>query len=370
MKRSLTVIGIILSTVILAVLAVVTAVRIKNLGTRPVAPTAPESKPKAEEGLPPDDAVPEEAACKKVFQVQVTAVACDSLKAYRNDSRNTAGTYYREDEIAAGETVAKGEKIVFQIDTLPSVVPKPTTLTMVLPVTLTYVDGGSTCQYSSATKTVTCNKVYVTDAPRSTTFFRVAVANDANSAISATVEVRAEGEAESTCSITLLLEGQPSPTPTPTPEPTSTPMPGPYCSYLHADPTGGPVPLTVDFEGKGYDPTRVKGFRFAFGDGEKKEVFGSFTTSHIETVEHTYATVGTYKAKLEVMDDGDHWLTRNECEVTVQVTGKTTTTPSVSVTKAATPTEAELPVAGIKIPTLGGIMAGFLLIAIGAALVF
>lgn len=266
MRKSLTIIGIVLATIILAVLSVITAIRIRNLGTRPIAPNVPESKPKAEEGLPPDEALPEEAACKK------TLIAVQG----------------------------------------PSSTPTPTSTPGPSP----------------------------TPTPTST----------------------------------------PGPSATPTPEPTATPLPGPYCSYLQADPTGGPGPLTVTFEGKGYDPVRVKGFRFIFGDGEKKEVYGSFTTSHIERVDHTYSTVGTYEAKLEILDNGDHWRTRKECEVTIQVTSKTSAVPTRTETKTepttaktvaqATPTEAELPVAGIKIPTLGGILAGFLLISLGAALIF
>jgi len=264
MRKTLTVIGIILSTVILAVLSVVTAIRIRNLGTRPVAPNVPESKPKAEEGLPPDEALPEETACKK------TLIAVQG----------------------------------------PSSTPTPTSTPGPSP----------------------------TPTPTST----------------------------------------PGPSATPTPEPTATPLPGPYCSYLQADPTGGPGPLTVSFEGKGYDPVRVKGFRFIFGDGEKKEIYGSFTSSHIEVVDHTYSTAGTYEAKLEILDNGDHWLTRKECEVTIQISSRTSvvptvtkTTPTVTKTVAqATPTEPELPVTGIKIPTLGGILTGFLLVSLGVALIF
>ncbi len=164
------------------------------------------------------------------------------------------------------------------------------------------------------------------------------------------------------CEITFQLRGVPSSTPTPTP----TGGPGSMCEYLHADKTSGQPSLMVNFEGKGFDPTRVKGFRFTFGDGEKKEVFGSFTSDHVEKVSHTYTGAGTFKAILEILDDGDHWKTRPECEVTIQVSqGATVTEPA-----QASPTEPSLPVAGLKIPTLGGILAGFLLISLGAALVF
>jgi hypothetical protein len=70
------------------------------------------------------------------------------------------------------------------------------------------------------------------------------------------------------------------------------------------------------------------------------------------------------------MDDGDHWKTRPECEVTVKVTTEGTTVTPTEIAEEPAPTETTLPVAGLKIPTLGGIIAGFLLISLGAALVF
>ncbi|PIQ70467.1 hypothetical protein COV89_00315, partial [Candidatus Shapirobacteria bacterium CG11_big_fil_rev_8_21_14_0_20_40_12] len=59
----------------------------------------------------------------------------------------------------------------------------------------------------------------------------------------------------------------PTSTPSSTPFPTSTPAPPgePYCDYLTASPVSGNVVLTVSFSGKGYDKTRIKGYRFTFG---------------------------------------------------------------------------------------------------------
>jgi hypothetical protein len=253
MKKSLTIIGIIISTILLASLAVLTAIRLRSLGTRPVAPSAPESKPKAVGELP-DDITP--------------AQSC--------------------------------------VLTFNAVTPIPSPTEPVKP---------------SVTPSVTVTP--------------------------------------------------PQPSPTPTPGPTSTPGPGSLCEYLQANKAGGPAPLTVKFSGKGYDPVRVKGFRFYFGDGNKKEFFGSFTSNQVQEVDYTYQSKGKYEAYLEIMDDGDHWKTRPECEVTITVDGGTTPAPSVTktITKVS-PTEMELPEAGIKIPTLGGIIIGFFLISLGAALVF
>ncbi|HUW24838.1 MAG TPA: hypothetical protein VMW04_04465 [Patescibacteria group bacterium] len=363
MKKSLTIVGIILLTVILAALSVLTALRLKEMGTRPVAPSVPESKPEAVDVGPPEGLTPA-TICQKSLSVGETApgVYCADKIAYRDDSRNTAGEYYLEDRIEEGETVSKGEKVVFNIKSLPLGTAKETVIADVLSDSLDFVDAGVGCVYASATRTVTCTLASVADIA-----IRVAVRNDADESITNTAKVQAEGDPESTCSVTLTVATVTTGTPTPTATPTG--APGSMCEYLHADKTSGQPTLTVGFEGKGFDPVRVKGFRFTFGDGEKKEVFGSFTSDHTESISHSYSKVGTYKAVLEILDDGDHWKTRPECEVTIKVTGEGATTTPTELAEA-TPTETTLPVAGLKIPTLAGILAGFLLISLGAALVF
>jgi hypothetical protein len=494
MKKSLTIIGIILSTTLLAILSVATAIRIRNLGTQPVSPNAPSSKPAAQETVPPEDAVPEVGACKKTFTVaeQPKALGCKEKRAYRDDSRNKAGTYYLDKLIPNGGTVSKGEKIVFYVVPESLGIGETVTVTDVLPTSVKYLDGDKSCTYKASNRTVTCQRLNRSVA------FRVEVEDDAEGTITNTAKVQGENGLESSCSISLtvkppqdlgciakkaykddsrnragnyyleneiknngevkkgevvvfsvdvmdaktqtitdiLPEGvdlidydknctytaatrtlvceltddlieeekiriafrakitkDPETTLTNTakvqvegtsstcsialkvatepPGPTSTPGPGSYCDYLQANKAGGPSPLTVKFSGKGYDPTRVKGFRFHFGDGEKREFFGSFSSSQVQEVEYTYQSKGKYEAYLEIMDDGDHWKTRPECEVTITVDGGTTPAPSVTktITKVS-PTEMELPEAGIKIPTLGGIIIGFFLISLGAALVF
>lgn len=377
MRKSLTIIGIILSTILLAVLAVVTAVRIKNLGTKPVAPSAPESKPAAVETVPPDTAVPEVADCKKTFtaaELPVT-ITCKKKESHRNDSRNTAGHYYVDTAslIKEGDTVSKGEIIVFGIHPSPQNVTKAVTYTDVLPQSLTYMDNDAGCQYNAGMRTLTCNDINT----NSGKYFRAKIADNASGTITNTAKVKAGDDPESTCSATLKVASTPSTSPSPspsvTPTATSTPGPSSLCEYLQADKAGGSAPLTVKYSGKGFDPVRVKGFRFHFGDGEKREFFGSFTSSQVQEVEYTYRSAGKYKAYLEIMDDGDHWKTRPECEVTISVDGTSTPSPTTTKTviaKEPTPTEAQLLEAGIKIPTLGGIIIGFLLISFGVALVF
>lgn len=171
-----------------------------------------------------------------------------------------------------------------------------------------------------------------------------------------------------------------TPTPLNTPLPTSTPGPAgeSYCDYLHVNPSSGNAPLSVHFSGKGYDSTRIKGYRFVFGDGEQKEFLGSFTSNQVMETDHTYGSPGNYSAYLEILDNGDHWRTRNECKATITVSAPSspnvvkTSTPTKPVSTSAlsspTPTEAKLPNAGIKIPTLTGMLSGLLLLFIGGVI--
>lgn len=50
----------------LAIVAIVTAIRLQQVGTEPVAPSVPKSKPKAEEVIPTPAA---DSACVKTFQI-------------------------------------------------------------------------------------------------------------------------------------------------------------------------------------------------------------------------------------------------------------------------------------------------------------
>jgi len=181
----------------------------------------------------------------------------------------------------------------------------------------------------------------------------------------------------------------PSSTPTVTPSGTVTPLPtgtvvpgGSYCDLLTANPNSGALPLTVRFTGKGYDTTKIKGYRFTFGDGEKMEYMGNFNSLHIQEAQYIYTKVGTFTARLEILDAGDHYRTREECRKIITVTKSGLPSPTISPPQLTgtvapkptkpppTPTEIQLPVAGIKIPTLGGILAGIFLVAIGLAIVF
>jgi len=66
-KRILLILGVV-AVLLLAIVAIVTAIRLQQVGTEPVAPSVPKSQPKAVEVIPtpgPD------SACKKTFQIAV-----------------------------------------------------------------------------------------------------------------------------------------------------------------------------------------------------------------------------------------------------------------------------------------------------------
>lgn len=110
-----------------------------------------------------------------------------------------------------------------------------------------------------------------------------------------------------------------TPTPTPTNTPTITPTPilgSSYCVNIVSNYTSGRAPLVVRFTGQGYDSAgSVKKYRFHFGDGTASAEI------HSNWVEHVYSNAGKYHPWLEVLDQGDHWQTRTECNTEITVTG-------------------------------------------------
>ena len=423
MKKNLILIGIILSTVVLMVLSVITVMKIKSLGTRPVAPNVPESKPKAEETVP--DITPA-AECKKSFNVQAGPTATPTPTGtpgpcqpkvqgrvyldvsreadYRVSDQETFGPVgFRVDikspgasafDTGAGSRGTNGDgcSTAGGYATLALEKKSGYAIRLMLnndqwEVSEAYLANGTSCKTNKTgslaviglgSSLATIQNLDLNNCAVKNIWFGVRRKTTATPTPTGT---RIPTPTPTGARIpTPTLTSTPGPTATNTPVPTSTPVPGgSFCEYLTADPTSGSAPLTVHFSGKGFDSTQIKGFRFNFGDGEKQEFFGSFTSDHIQTVDHTYNNDGIYNAYLEILDNGDHWKTRSECRVTITVStiaGGPTNTPapprptSTSRPAVAAPTEAQLPEAGLKLPTIWGIISGFLLISIGAALVF
>ena len=89
----------------------------------------------------------------------------------------------------------------------------------------------------------------------------------------------------------------------------------PPTAVLTANPTSGPPPLTVNFNGSGsYDPDAgdsIASYTINFGDGTS-------ITQNTPTVSHTYTKAGTYAATLTVTDSHGATST-NAAEVTITV---------------------------------------------------
>jgi len=125
-------------------------------------------------------------------------------------------------------------------------------------------------------------------------------------------------------------EPTPTPTLTPTPTPTSTPTPTPTpgdepessCSALSASPSEGTAPLTIRFNGSGFDEDgKIKKYRFDFGDasGGQPQVWEQEGSEAF----HRYEHAGTFKATLSVQDSRNNWRDgSNSCRIEIKVSDK------------------------------------------------
>lgn len=116
----------------------------------------------------------------------------------------------------------------------------------------------------------------------------------------------------------------PTPTPTPTETPTPTPTPGDepesHCSGLSASPSKGTAPLTVRFNGSGYDEDgEIKLYKFDFGDASDGQ--SQIWEQEESEAYHRYMDEGTYFASLHVKDSRGNWRNGNDdCKVEIKVT--------------------------------------------------
>lgn len=123
-------------------------------------------------------------------------------------------------------------------------------------------------------------------------------------------------------------EPTPTPTNTLTPTPTVTPTPTPgdepesRCSSISASPTEGTAPLTVKFNGSGFDEDGdIKKYRFDFGDssGGQPQVWEQEESE----AWHRYENDGSYTASLHVQDSRGNWRNgQADCRIEIEVNGK------------------------------------------------
>lgn len=117
-------------------------------------------------------------------------------------------------------------------------------------------------------------------------------------------------------------EVTPTPTTTVTPTPTPSDEPESRCSGLSASPTSGTAPLTVRFNGSGFDEDgEIQKYRFDFGDasGGQPQIW----TQDDSEASHRYEFAGTYFAALHIQDSRGNWRNgENDCKVEITVKAK------------------------------------------------
>lgn len=198
MKNKITTIIIIIITLILAGIAIFTAIRLYQLRNQSVSPNVPESKPKAVEVLGTPN-----PACSLSFTLnQITHIVCSNKTAYKDDSSNTAGHYLLTgNELSATDRVNAEQKIVFAIHAGPPNTVKNIVVTDVVPNYLTFLDSIPECTYTATNKTVTCN-LTTTSTPA---VFRVTVNTNATGTITNLANVTGQDDQIATCSASVIM---------------------------------------------------------------------------------------------------------------------------------------------------------------------
>lgn len=218
MKNKIVTVGIIIATLILAGVAIFTAIRLYQLRQEAVAPTAPTSKPKAQE-------VP--IACQSLaFTLQQPGLNCTSKRAWKDDSRNASPIYYLENEIGPNSNLTNNQIFLYSISykNTGTATANAASITDILPSQVNFIDADTGCAYTSATRTVVCNLGDITPTGNSQKIIRVKVSISATSGPFINSAVVSSGASTSNCEIALNIQaGSPTPTPTPTTTPTATP---------------------------------------------------------------------------------------------------------------------------------------------------
>ena len=187
-RKNITFIIILIATIILGIVAVVTALKLREIGKEPVAPTAPQSKPKAQE--PPPEPVVDPSCIQGFTVTEEQELVCDRVKMTPDDSRVEAG---EERELEA-------------------------------------IVRGGTPPYSYAWMVATTdaddNGSYSDDTSNPTTWTApVSLTTDSHWRLNATITDSEENL--TTCSTEVNFSTEPSPSPSPSPSATPSPSPSP-----------------------------------------------------------------------------------------------------------------------------------------------
>jgi uncharacterized repeat protein (TIGR01451 family) len=223
MRNKILKIIIAIATILLAGIAIFTAIRLYQTRQESVAPTAPESEPAAG----PVDTVATTGHCSALnFTVtpRVPGLSCEEKEAYKNNSQNSTGNYVLTQLINQGDVVSRNQIFVYSLKykntgtkAVASAVVKDT-----LPTVLTFVDGQQGCSNSQGVITCSVGSVGIGATGRVSIRVKVksTAAFDTEFTNSAMLDP-AEGD-NSTCSIALVTQSQGA-TATPTATPTTPP---------------------------------------------------------------------------------------------------------------------------------------------------
>jgi len=222
-KNKLVTIAVVVGTLILAGIAIFTAIRLYKTRQQAVAPNVPESEPEAAIRAKIDP------NCSLTFALVTPtpppgSASCDNKVAYRNDPTNTAGSYKLSEIINPDDTVNPGEIVVFKVSVNVSATNSGIIqLVDDLGKNLTFLDS-SECVYG----TVVPGKLACVLTPGQTgAIYRVTVSESFNGVIENTASVTGDDQVATTCStnFTVGTVSTPTPTPTGTQTPTVTPTP-------------------------------------------------------------------------------------------------------------------------------------------------
>jgi len=121
----------------------------------------------------------------------------------------------------------------------------------------------------------------------------------------------------------------------------------PPTAVLTANPTSGPPPLTVNFDGSGStDPDAgdsIASYTFTFGDGSAATCPGNAACTGTGKVSHTYTKAGTYGATLTVTDTHGA-KSVNGAEVTITVTAPDLVVSTLKAANNQAPQGAKIPI--------------------------
>ena len=151
-------------------------------------------------------------------------LSCIVKRVYEDDSRNSAGTYYLNNEITDTNTLTNGQTIVYNVvasngggATSPDV-----KITDKLSTNLTFVDASTGCSYDGGSRVVTCDLGDIGANTQASKSIRVKIGVAGKTSIANTAEVFSSNGQTDSCSISVSATGEivqpPSPVPSTLPE--------------------------------------------------------------------------------------------------------------------------------------------------------